>query len=105
MTGARLVREAVRPIHRQNPAKPRYCRRRDRPTSNTLSISPDVNSPGFRSISFDALVADYSDSARGLIEGGADMLLIETIFDTLNAKAACSPSSRCSTTRPAPARS
>jgi 5-methyltetrahydrofolate--homocysteine methyltransferase len=58
------------------------------PTSRTASISPDVNDPGYRAVTFDELVATYSDATRGLIEGGADAILIETIFDTLNAKAA-----------------
>jgi methionine synthase I (cobalamin-dependent) len=58
------------------------------PTNRTASISPDVNNPGFRNVSFDELVAAYGEQVRGLIEGGADLLLIETIFDTLNAKAA-----------------
>jgi methionine synthase I (cobalamin-dependent) len=58
------------------------------PTNRTASISPDVNNPGFRNISYDELVEAYSEQARGLVEGGADVLLIETIFDTLNAKAA-----------------
>jgi 5-methyltetrahydrofolate--homocysteine methyltransferase len=58
------------------------------PTSKTASISPDVNDPGFRAVTFDQLVATYSDATRGLIDGGADAILIETIFDTLNAKAA-----------------
>ncbi|NMF99192.1 methionine synthase [Aromatoleum toluolicum] len=88
VAGARLVRELCDEYTAQNPAKPRYCAGVLGPTSRTLSISPDVNDPGFRNISFDALVDDYYDSARGLLEGGADILLIETIFDTLNAKAA-----------------
>jgi 5-methyltetrahydrofolate--homocysteine methyltransferase len=58
------------------------------PTNRTASLSPDVNDPGFRNIGFDELVATYADNARGLLDGGADLLLIETIFDTLNAKAA-----------------
>ena len=58
------------------------------PTGKTASISPDVNDPGFRNISFDALAAAYADAARGLIDGGVDLFLIETVFDTLNAKAA-----------------
>src|SRR6187549_1506341 len=58
------------------------------PTSKTASISPDVNDPGYRAVTFDQLVATYSDATRGLIDGGADAILIETIFDTLNAKAA-----------------
>src|SRR5690606_23181478 len=58
------------------------------PTSRTCSLSPDVNDPGFRNVTFDELVENYSEATRGLIEGGADLILIETIFDTLNAKAA-----------------
>ncbi|MBP8923971.1 MAG: methionine synthase, partial [Thauera sp.] len=86
--GARLVRQLCDEYTANNPAKPRYCAGVLGPTSRTLSISPDVNDPGYRNISFDALVDDYYDSAKGLLEGGADVLLIETIFDTLNAKAA-----------------
>ena len=58
------------------------------PTNKTASLSPDVNNPGFRAITFDELVGSYREQALGLIAGGADLLLIETIFDTLNAKAA-----------------
>src|SRR5438132_923608 len=58
------------------------------PTNRTASISPDVSNPGFRAVSFDDLRAAYAEQARGLMEGGADILLLETIFDTLNAKAA-----------------
>jgi 5-methyltetrahydrofolate--homocysteine methyltransferase len=58
------------------------------PTSRTASISPDVNDPGFRNVTFDELVAAYTDAVRGLCDGGADLILVETIFDTLNAKAA-----------------
>ena len=58
------------------------------PTNRTASISPDVNNPGFRNVTFDELVEAYAEQARGLIEGGVDLLLIETVFDTLNAKAA-----------------
>ena len=70
------------------PDKPRFVAGVLGPTSRTCSISPDVNDPGFRNISFDELVTNYKESTRGLIAGGADMILIETIFDTLNAKAA-----------------
>ncbi|MBL8465071.1 MAG: homocysteine S-methyltransferase family protein, partial [Thauera sp.] len=86
--GARLVRRLCDEYTAHNPAKPRFCAGVLGPTSRTLSISPDVNDPGYRNISFDALADDYYDSAKGLLEGGADLLLIETIFDTLNAKAA-----------------
>ena len=58
------------------------------PTNRTASISPDVNNPGYRNVSFDELVLAYREAAEGLLEGGADILLVETIFDTLNAKAA-----------------
>ena len=68
--------------------KPRFVAGVIGPTSRTCSLSPDVNDPGFRNVSFDELVEVYSESTRGLIEGGADIILIETIFDTLNAKAA-----------------
>ncbi|WML90709.1 methionine synthase [Thiothrix lacustris] len=70
------------------PEKPRFVAGVLGPTSRTCSISPDVNDPGFRNVTFDALVVAYMESTRGLIEGGADIILIETIFDTLNAKAA-----------------
>ncbi len=63
-------------------------RRRSGPTNRTASISPDVNDPGARNVSFDELVAAYREAVDGLVQGGADLLLIETIFDTLNAKAA-----------------
>ncbi|PKO80741.1 MAG: methionine synthase [Betaproteobacteria bacterium HGW-Betaproteobacteria-13] len=88
VASARLVRELCDEFTAKNPAKPRYCAGVLGPTSRTLSISPDVNDPGYRNISFDALVDDYYDAAKGQMEGGADLLLIETIFDTLNAKAA-----------------
>ncbi len=88
LTGARLVRELCDEFTATDPAKPRFCAGVLGPTSRTLSISPDVNDPGFRNASFDGLVDDYYDSARGLVDGGADILLIETVFDTLNAKAA-----------------
>jgi 5-methyltetrahydrofolate--homocysteine methyltransferase len=85
---ARLVRALCDEYTAQTPEKPRFCAGVLGPTSRTLSISPDVNDPGFRNITFEALVADYTEAAQGLLEGGADLLLIETVFDTLNAKAA-----------------
>ncbi|MFN3988154.1 MAG: methionine synthase [Rhodocyclaceae bacterium] len=88
VAGARLVRELCDEYTAKNPAKPRFCAGVLGPTSRTLSISPDVNDPGYRNISFEALLDDYYDAARGLVEGGADLLLIETVFDTLNAKVA-----------------
>jgi len=71
-----------------NPQKPRFVAGAVGPTSKTASMSPDVNDPGFRAISYDQLKESYTEQVRGLIEGGVDLLLVETIFDTLNAKAA-----------------
>ncbi|MBL8442868.1 MAG: homocysteine S-methyltransferase family protein, partial [Zoogloeaceae bacterium] len=88
VVGARLARELCDEYTAKTPHKPRFCAGVLGPTSRTLSISPDVNDPGYRNVSFEALLDDYYDSARGLIEGGADLLLIETVFDTLNAKVA-----------------
>lgn len=85
---ARLAREAADEFTAQTPDKPRFVAGAVGPTSRTCTISPDVNDPGFRNISFDELVTAYTESIDGLIKGGADLLLIETIFDTLNAKAA-----------------
>ncbi|WP_126447378.1 methionine synthase [Sulfuricystis multivorans] len=86
LAGARLAREVADRYATVD--KPRFVAGVLGPTSRTCSLSPDVNDPGFRNISFDALAADYAESVRGLVEGGADILLIETVFDTLNAKAA-----------------
>ncbi|HDZ08576.1 methionine synthase [Pseudohongiella sp.] len=85
---ARLARECCNAVTRQDPSRPRFVAGVVGPTSRTASLSPDVNDPGYRATDFDALVADYEVAVEGLIEGGADLLLIETIFDTLNAKAA-----------------
>ena len=86
--GARLAREACDAFAAKNPAQPRFVIGVLGPTSRTASLSPDVNDPGFRNVSFDELVGNYTDAANGLIDGGADILMVETIFDTLNAKAA-----------------
>ena len=86
--GARLARIECDAIEARDPAKPRFVIGVLGPTSRTASISPDVNRPGFRATSFDELAEAYREAARGLIEGGADILMVETIFDTLNAKAA-----------------
>ena len=83
---AKLARAAADKY--STPEKPRFVAGGLGPTSRTLSISPDVNDPGFRNVSFSGLVDVYKEAVRGLIAGGADLLLIETIFDTLNAKAA-----------------
>ncbi|HUU67656.1 MAG TPA: homocysteine S-methyltransferase family protein [Methyloceanibacter sp.] len=85
---ARLAREAADAWTEKTPDKPRFVAGAIGPTNRTASLSPDVNNPGFRNVSFDALVVAYSEQTRGLIEGGADTILIETVFDTLNAKAA-----------------
>ena len=85
---AKLARAACDEFEAKDPSKPRYVAGVIGPTSKTCSISPDVNDPGFRNVSFDALVEAYTESTLALIEGGADLILIETIFDTLNAKAA-----------------
>jgi 5-methyltetrahydrofolate--homocysteine methyltransferase len=85
---AALAKDAVREFSQRNPGTPRFVAGVLGPTNKTASISPDVNDPGFRAISFDELVLAYSEATEGLLEGGADLLLVETIFDTLNAKAA-----------------
>ena len=71
-----------------DPSKPRFVAGAIGPTNRTASISPDVNDPGYRNTSFDELVESYTEAVRGLVDGGVDLLLVETIFDTLNAKAA-----------------
>jgi len=85
---AKLAKEAAEKITKLNPAKPRFVAGALGPTNKSLSLSPDVNDPGFRSVTFDEVAASYKEQAKGLIDGGVDILLIETIFDTLNAKAA-----------------
>ncbi|MDP1735583.1 MAG: homocysteine S-methyltransferase family protein, partial [Sulfuritalea sp.] len=86
VASARLARETADKF--STPDRPRFVAGVLGPTSRTASLSPDVNDPGARNITFDALVADYVEAARGLTTGGADILLVETVFDTLNAKAA-----------------
>ena len=86
--GARLARESCAAMEAKTPERPRFVIGVLGPTSRTASISPDVNNPGFRNVSFDELAGAYAEAARGLLDGGADVLMIETIFDTLNAKAA-----------------
>ncbi len=88
VAAARLAREACDAATAQTPDKPRWVAGAIGPLNRTGSISPDVNDPGARNIDFDAMVEAYGEQARGLLDGGADLLLIETIFDTLNAKAA-----------------
>src|SRR4051812_21430599 len=87
-TAASLARPAADEATRANPDKPRFAAGSLGPTNKTASISPEVNEPGARNVPWDQLVDAYTTSARGLVAGGVDILLIETIFDTLNGKAA-----------------
>ncbi|MBD1586308.1 methionine synthase [Pseudomonas typographi] len=86
--GARIARQVADAKTLETPDRPRFVAGVLGPTSRTCSLSPDVNDPGYRNVTFDELVENYTEATRGLIEGGADLILIETIFDTLNAKAA-----------------
>lgn len=85
---ARLAREVADDFTAREPDKPRFVAGSLGPTNKTASLSPDVNDPGFRGVTFDELVEAYTEQTHGLVEGGVDILLIETVFDTLNAKAA-----------------
>jgi len=95
LEAAKLARAACDEITATTPDKPRFVAGVLGPTSKTASLSPKVSDPGFRNISFDELVADYTNSTNALIEGGADIIMIETAFDTLNAKAAIFAISEC----------
>ncbi len=86
--GAKLARQACDAMEAADPSRPRYVAGALGPTNRTASISPEVNDPGYRNINYDQLREAYAEATRGLIEGGADLVLIETVFDTLNAKAA-----------------
>ncbi len=88
LESAKIAKQIAEEFTRKNPAKPRFVAGAFGPTNRTASISPDVNNPGFRAISFDELVTAYTEQAQGLIDGGVDWLLVETVFDTLNCKAA-----------------
>mgnify|MGYP001389519322 CR=1 FL=1 len=85
---ARLAKEAVREYNALTPEKPRFVAGALGPTNRTASLSPDVNNPGYRAITFEQLVDAYKEQIKGLVDGGADLILIETVFDTLNCKAA-----------------
>src|SRR5215210_8451689 len=85
---ARVARETADAYTEKTPERPRFVAGALGPTNRTASFSPDVDNPGFRNITFDELAGSYAEAARGLIEGGVDLLLLETIFDTLNARAA-----------------
>ncbi len=87
-TAARLAKEAALEFSAKDPGKPRLVAGSMGPTNRTASLSPDVNNPGYRAIDFDTLAENYKEQAQALIRGGADIILVETVFDTLNAKAA-----------------
>lgn len=88
VAAAKVAREAVDEYVKEHPGAMKFVAGAIGPMNKTLSLSPDVNDPGFRAITFDEIVDAYTEQVDGLVEGGADILLIETIFDTLNAKAA-----------------
>lgn len=88
VASARCARAAADEYTKKDPGKPRFVAGAIGPLNKTLSLSPDVNNPGFRAVTFDEVAAAYAEQIRGLAAGGVDILLIETIFDTLNAKAA-----------------
>lgn len=88
LASAKVAKQAVLDYMAKHPGKPRFVAGALGPTNRTASLSPDVNDPGYRAVNFDYLKTAYYEQAKGLIDGGADILLVETIFDTLNAKAA-----------------
>ncbi len=88
VAAARLASEARDEMERRDPSRPRFVAGALGPTNRTATLSPDVGDPGYRNVTFDELADTYAEAARGLVDGGADLLLVETIFDTLNAKAA-----------------
>lgn len=88
VASASCARKAADEYTSKDPAKPRFVAGAIGPLNKTLSLSPDVNDPGYRAVTFDEVAAAYTEQIKGLVDGGADILLIETIFDTLNAKAA-----------------
>lgn len=85
---AKIAKEVAGEFNRIKINKPRFVTGALGPTNKTLSLSPNVNDPGYRAVTFDEMVKAYYEQTRGLVDGGADILLVETIFDTLNAKAA-----------------
>src|SRR4030095_7925052 len=88
LESAKIAKAALTEFQSKHPGVERFVAGALGPTNRTASLSPDVNDPGYRAVTFDDLVAAYSEQVRGLIDGGVDLLLVETIFDTLNAKAA-----------------
>jgi len=97
LSAAKIAREAVDEFNKRDSSKPRFVAGALGPTNKMLSLSPNVNDPGFRAVTFEQMMQSYYDEARGLVDGGADILLIETIFDTLNAKAAIYAVDKCLT--------
>lgn len=87
-TAAEIAKDAVNEVMKNDPSKPRFVAGAIGPMNKALSLSPDVNDPGFRAVTFDEVYESYKEAVKGLLDGGADILLVETIFDTLNAKAA-----------------
>jgi len=92
---AKIAKRAVASFMKEHPEQQRFVAGAFGPTNKSASLSPDVNNPGFRNITFDELVDAYYEQASGLIDGGADILLIETVFDTLNCKAALFAVEKC----------
>ena len=88
VASAKCARNAADQYTAKNPDKPRFVAGAIGPLNKTLSLSPDVNNPGFRAVTFDEVATSYTEQIKGLVDGGVDIILIETIFDTLNAKAA-----------------
>src|SRR5207244_9769708 len=88
LAGARVARKAAEKVTAANPSRPRFVAGAIGPTNRTASMSPDVNNPAFRAVTYDDLVAAYTEQVRGLMDGGVAVLLCETVFDTLNLKAA-----------------
>ena len=88
VSSAKCARAAADEYTKANPNKPRFVAGAIGPLNKTLSLSPDVNNPGYRAVTFDEVAEAYTEQVKGLVEGGVDVLLVETIFDTLNAKAA-----------------
>ncbi|MEL6862974.1 MAG: methionine synthase [Bacteroidota bacterium] len=88
LASAQIAKKAAGEFTQMDPDKPRFVAGAFGPTTRTASLSPDVNDPGYRAVSFDELMESYYEQARGLMDGGVDLFLVETIFDTLNAKAA-----------------
>ncbi|MFN6116431.1 MAG: homocysteine S-methyltransferase family protein [Flavobacteriales bacterium] len=88
LASARLAKEACEAYTKKDPSTPRFMAGAIGPMNKTASLSPDVNDPGYRAVTFDQLVAAYKEQVEALLDGGVDLLLVETIFDTLNAKAA-----------------